>query len=114
MQHISKRTAKMRFYASKAWRVIRNKHLSEQPLCVMCESMGVITLASVVDHTLDFQDKHDTLATDHYNHTSLCKSHHDIVTATYDRTGQLKGLTIDEAKEIKYKALTHDADGFPL
>lgn len=108
------RDKKQTFYKSRSWSVIRAEHLSRYPLCMMCEQMGLIVPAQIVDHCLSFDSGADELARDSNNLTSLCKSHHDSITARFDRSKVLEGLSIDEAKSIKYVALTHDDDGFPL
>ena len=76
--------------------------------------MGVIKLANVVDHVIGFEDGSDLLATDEANLTPLCKEHHDQITARFDRSSSLDGMTIAEARKIKYIAITHDDNGFPI
>ena len=41
-----------KFYQSPAWRALRAKVLQDQPLCVECQSRGVISEAKVVDHII--------------------------------------------------------------
>lgn len=38
------------FYNSRAWRKNRRAFLDANPLCVSCERLGVVTVATVADH----------------------------------------------------------------
>jgi 5-methylcytosine-specific restriction protein A len=65
------------------WRVYRIAFLREHPLCVMCLARGKVTAATIVDHKVPHRG--DTqLFWDPNNHQPLCKTDHDIKTATID------------------------------
>jgi 5-methylcytosine-specific restriction protein A len=51
-------------------------HLAQHPLCVVCQSEGRITAATVVDHIVAIADA-PHLRLEPSNHRSLCKRHHD-------------------------------------
>ena len=108
------RKAKQAFYKCALWRGVRSAQLTSQPFCFMCNRMGIVTLANVVDHVLSFEDGRDPLAVDSNNLTSLCKQHHDQVTAAYDKHGKLEGMSIKEAKSIKYVVCVAGEDGYPV
>jgi len=63
------------FYQTRIWKRIRLKVLSENPLCVECQSKGRVTGASVVDHILSIKQGGDK--TNKNNLQSLCTSCHN-------------------------------------
>ena len=67
-----------RFYLSPRWKHTRLMHLSKQPLCVMCQVMGVVTLGEIVDHIIPRSKGGADL--DPTNLQTLCKRHHNIKT----------------------------------
>jgi len=76
------------------WQAARRRHLALHPLCVMCADVGRITPASVVDHiephrgdTAKFWDSN--------NWESLCKTCHDAVKQSFEKTGHLRGSDLD-------------------
>lgn len=57
------------------WQRAREGYLRQHPLCVMCESEGRVTAATVVDHVIPHRgDK--ALFWDRTNWQSLCAAHH--------------------------------------
>lgn len=38
------------FYNSRGWRNLRKNFLINNPLCVACDTIGVVTIATVADH----------------------------------------------------------------
>jgi 5-methylcytosine-specific restriction protein A len=75
-------SAHKRGYGSR-WRRIRRNHLAGEPLCRECRKMNKITAATIVDHIIPHKgDMVLFYAPD--NRQSLCKTHHDIKTATED------------------------------
>jgi 5-methylcytosine-specific restriction protein A len=90
-------TAAQRGYDS-AWTKARGHYLRVHPLCVHCKRDGRVVAATVVDHIIahrlkDALDSGDdatiakarSLFWDSANNwQSLCKTHHDIKTATKD------------------------------
>jgi 5-methylcytosine-specific restriction protein A len=60
----------------RQWRKQRVYFLQRHPLCVMCQSEGIITQATVVDH-IEPHKGDERLFWDINNWQSLCKRHHD-------------------------------------
>ena len=70
-----------RFHSTSRWQRARARYLSTHPLCVMCLAEGRTEAATVVHHVIDVADRPD-LALDESNYQSLCKRHHDSITAS--------------------------------
>ncbi len=64
----------------RAWGKLRLAHLRAEPLCRMCAAAGVVTAATVVDHIQPISVRPELRLVDE-NLRSLCKSHHDALTA---------------------------------
>jgi 5-methylcytosine-specific restriction protein A len=79
------RTADDFDYNGRKWRKLRASFLSKHPLCVMCESEGRATAATVVDHKV--QVKLGGEGYDEDNLQSLCKKHHDSKSGRERHTG---------------------------
>jgi 5-methylcytosine-specific restriction enzyme A len=60
----------------RKWRKAREDYLRLHPLCVMCETAGQITSATVVDHKIPHHGDR-TLFWDRHNWQALCAPHHD-------------------------------------
>jgi 5-methylcytosine-specific restriction protein A len=72
-----------RFYLSPRWKHTRMIHLSRQPLCVMCEALGLLVAGQIVDHIIPrSQGGADC---DPSNLQTLCKRHHNIKTKREQR-----------------------------
>ena len=82
------RTSHERGYGA-AWQRARATHLRQHPLCVMCDSEGLVKAANVVDHIIPHRGNL-TLFWDMTNWQSLCKQHHDSDKAMLERTGQVR------------------------
>ena len=67
-------------YNTKSWRVVRKIHLNNNPLCVECEKLHRVVLATVVDHITPHRGD-QALFDDQTNYQSLCKPCHDQKTA---------------------------------
>ena len=75
-------SAAARLYGA-AWRAERLDWLREHPLCVECEAAGLLTPATIVDHSVPH--KGDVkLFWDKTKWQSMCKPHHDAKTAKED------------------------------
>jgi len=73
---------KSSFYASKAWRELRDLKLTNNPFCEACEKQGKLLVVAIdVDH-IEPIEKAPHLALDIDNLQSLCKACH------YDKTGE--------------------------
>ena len=66
---------RQKLYGSQ-WRKQRVYFLQRNPLCVMCQSEGKVTQATVVDH-IEPHKGDERLFWDINNWQSLCKRHHD-------------------------------------
>ncbi|KXU35859.1 holin [Ventosimonas gracilis] len=91
-------------YHNPRWRKARLSFLQRRPLCVLCQQVGQVTAASVVDHIRphrlgqalqsgqkDSIQQAQALFWDSANWQPLCKPCHDRHKARQERSGQLKG-----------------------
>ena len=100
--------AKKSLYGRR-WRRYRLAQLQANPLCAMCERLGRLTPATVVDHIRRHRGHADPLFWDRENFQSLCKSCHDAVKQALDRTGRARGF---DARGLPlYPAVTAAPDG---
>lgn len=67
-----------------AWQQARARYLYDHPLCVMCESAGRVTAATVVDHSIPHRGDM-TLFWQSGHWQALCKLHHDSEAQRRDR-----------------------------
>jgi 5-methylcytosine-specific restriction protein A len=67
----------------RQWQKERAAHLAANPLCVHCLARGRTTAASIVDHIIPHRGD-PVLFRDPANRQSLCKTCHDIKTASED------------------------------
>jgi len=65
-----------KFYQSPQWRQLRQRLLSDRPLCEECLRTEVFTPATVMDHMLPREERPD-LALDPSNLRGLCASCHN-------------------------------------
>ena len=75
-------SAAKRGYNSR-WRKLSKLYLKEHPLCVVCESHGRYTPATVVDHKVPHRGDTE-LFWDQSNWQALCKECHDYKTGKED------------------------------
>ena len=66
------------------WRKYSKQYRLDNPLCVMCEKDGKLTLTQCVDHIIPVSGPDDPLFWDENNHQSLCHAHHSEKTARED------------------------------
>lgn len=83
-----------RFYASTTWRALRRAHLAAHPLCEWCREDGRTTAAAVVDHVKAHRGDR-ALFLDPANLLSLCKPHHDSCAQARDKSGHIRGCSVD-------------------
>lgn len=76
-------TATQRGY-NYSWSKYSKQFRKENPLCVMCEKEGIVTLADCVDHIVPVSGQEDPLFWQASNHQSLCHSCHSVKTAKED------------------------------
>lgn len=65
------------------WQKASKAFLAHHPLCVMCEAIGIVKAAEVVDH-IKPHNGNQNLFWDKKNWQPLCKKCHDRKTATED------------------------------
>lgn len=63
-----------RLYWTARWRSIAKAQINEHPLCIMCESEGVIEAATICDHVIPHRGDVDLFWNG--ERQSLCASHH--------------------------------------
>ncbi|MBF1994432.1 HNH endonuclease [Serratia symbiotica] len=91
-------------YGSK-WQAERRLFLQAHPLCVMCQQMGRLEPATVVDHivphrlkeakTPEQMKKAQHLFWSRKNWQGLCKPHHDSTKQRMEKTGRVIGCSLD-------------------
>ncbi len=77
-------------YNTARWKQIREDHLASSPLCVMCLEEGKTRVGTICDHV--HNHKGDVFEFFNGERQTLCKSHHDSVKQSQDRTGKRKGF----------------------
>jgi 5-methylcytosine-specific restriction protein A len=70
-------------YQTKQWRQFRQIHLSKNPLCARCQSLGIVAPAHHVDHV--FPHKMDRNKWMNNRFQSLCHKCHSIKTGLEKR-----------------------------
>lgn len=60
------------FYQSKEWRALREEKLEQSPICELCETIGLVTPANVVDHIIPIE-VNEELKLEPLNLQSLCE-----------------------------------------
>ncbi len=81
-------------YNTKRWYRLRHRQLSKQPLCEMCEKLGKVCAATIADHITPHRGDED-LFFDEDNLQSLCKPCHDGAKQQLEKSGVLRGCSID-------------------
>ncbi|RWD03777.1 MAG: HNH endonuclease [Mesorhizobium sp.] len=90
------------FLDSRVWREhVRPRQLALEPLCQWCKALGIVEIATDVDH-IRRPNGDLSLERDERNHQSLCKSHHSSKTRWEDAGG--KGALI----------VGYDVGGWPV
>jgi 5-methylcytosine-specific restriction endonuclease McrA len=81
-------------YSTKRWRRLRWHQLQREPLCKLCQALGKVTAASVVDHRKPHKGD-EALFFDESNLDSLCKPCHDSAKQRLERSGVLPGCDLN-------------------
>lgn len=81
-------------YWTNRWKKIRAIVLREQPVCVMCEQLGLATPAKIVDHIKELEDGADPF--DRSNLQPLCVSHHNNKTAKERKIRRKVGKSLSD------------------
>ncbi|MBB3562359.1 5-methylcytosine-specific restriction endonuclease McrA [Rhizobium sp. BK512] len=85
-------------YRTTLWKQLRLAQLAREPLCWMCEELGIVTAANTVDHRTPHKGDH-TLFFDPTNLASLCPPCHSRHKQRQERGG---------------KVVRFGADGYPI
>jgi 5-methylcytosine-specific restriction enzyme A len=72
-------------YARRDWRIARAEYLRKHPLCVMCQSIGRVTAANVVDHVAPHKGNM-LLFWSKANWQGLCAHHHNSTKHHHEAT----------------------------
>jgi|LGOV01.1.fsa_nt_gb 5-methylcytosine-specific restriction endonuclease McrA len=98
--NVSKRTATERagkhskLYTTKRWRKARARFLRDNPLCVMCQALGRVTAAAIVDHIKPHRGDM-ALFWSEDNWQPLCKQHHDSTKQAMEKGGKYRRIGVD-------------------
>jgi 5-methylcytosine-specific restriction protein A len=84
-QRSDEATSYRRLYKSPRWKAIRNAQLRAQPTCERCDSLGMVTAATVCDHTTPHKGNLDLFWWGPFR--SLCKPCHDGPKQSEERRG---------------------------
>lgn len=98
------------FYRHKSWLVIRDNKINENPLCELCEGVGMVTPACFVDHiiprriTTSFENDTENLQSlcdrCHSQKTQLERKYVDLHTFIKEMdTGKLQYICTHEKKD---------------
>ncbi len=71
------------------WQKARIAYLRLNPLCVLCQARGEVTLAQVVDHKTPHRGD-PALFWDSSNWQALCATHHNVDKAMLEKSGRIK------------------------
>ena len=83
-----------RLYDLRRWRRRSKQFLTENPLCRMCEKIGRVAVATLVDHIVPHKGD-ETLFWDENNWQPLCATDHSGAKASFERTGVMRGCDVD-------------------
>lgn len=102
----------MRLYDTHRWRKLRRLLLRNNPLCKRCENMGIVKVASVIDHTVPARVYDDFYNTN--NLVPVCVQCHSDITKHYDNRNAHEHF--ENYKEIKYsgREFRIGLDGFTV
>jgi 5-methylcytosine-specific restriction protein A len=83
-----KRSTAARGYGGR-WQRARLLHLKAHPLCVMCQSAGIVRLGNVVDHVVPHRGD-DALFWNPENWQTLCAMHHSSDKQALEKSGEVR------------------------
>lgn len=82
-------------YGLASWKRRRAAHLREHPLCVMCDQLSIVTVASVADHVEPHRGNDAAFWTGALQ--SLCSSCHSTHKQRAEKSGRTLGNSTDGA-----------------
>lgn len=74
----------------RRWAKARAAHLEQYPWCVMCEVLGRMVRATVVDHKTPHRGD-PVLFWDETNWQGLCETDHNAAKQAQEKSGSLRG-----------------------
>lgn len=74
-----------RWYSTARWQKIRARQLQAEPLCAMCITVDLVTLASVCDHTEPHRGDQVKFWGGPFQ--SLCQHHHNSTKQSHEKGG---------------------------
>lgn len=82
-----------KLYSTRWWKDRRKEQLTEHPLCAVCEKLGFIRSATVVNHIVPHKGDEDLF----YNGAleSVCKKCHDSSIQSQERRGFSTACDLD-------------------
>lgn len=83
------------------WQQARRYYLTAHPLCAMCQALGKLTPATVVDHRVPHRGDVDVFW-DEDNWQALCTHHHNAVKQSHEKRGGEIGYD-DEGRPLDSK-----------
>lgn len=91
------------FYNNIAWKKLRNKLISEEPVCVLCAKEGLVVQATVIDHIIPLTlDNMWKIGLDESNLQPLCTPCH-ITKTNRDKSKKYNPDNLLKGKELKNK-----------
>lgn len=84
----------MRLYNLTSWRRQRRIFLQLNPLCIVCQDLGMVVGSTVVDHIIPHRGNL-SLFFDQDNWQALCKAHHDKFKKIKENQGIEIGCSLD-------------------
>lgn len=88
------------FYNSK-WQGARADYLARHPLCVMCQTAGRLTPATVVDHVVPHKGDASRFW-DQSNWQALCAPHHNSAKQSAEKLEETYGMPSAPCDENGY------------
>ena len=82
-----------RLYDTQRWKRERAAFLRRNPLCRMCEAIGLTSLARAVDHVEPHRGN-ETLFWNQDNWQPICLTCHSAAKQAQERTGQIRGCDV--------------------
>lgn len=86
-------------YQSFKWRKHRDRYIKRNPLCEVCNEIGLVTEAKVVDHVIPIRSPHYGSIWSEANWMSLCQLCHNTKRKRESQGKVIKGK-LDENNEL--------------
>lgn len=80
-------------YASKRWKELRLRQLAKEPLCRMCQALGLVVAANTCDHIVPHRGDVEKFWGGPFQ--SLCRTCHSGAKQQLEKSGTLRGCSQD-------------------